>query len=78
MYEYSLMVKATELTSEALAAATGHDNVGQTVLAALGNAVNEVSRGVESFQGGGWEIISHQLTTFDRYFITSFLLRRQK
>jgi hypothetical protein len=77
MYEYSLMVKTAHVKSEELATATG-DKLSQIVGGVLGNAASEVSRGVESFQGGGWEIISHQVTRFDRDFVTSFLLRRQK
>jgi len=77
MYEYSVMVKTTDVKSEELATATG-DKLSQIVGVVLGNTANEVSKGVESFQGGGWEIISHQLTRFDHHFVTSFLLRRQK
>ena len=77
MYEYSVMVKTAELNPEALATAT-KDELSKTIGVALGGAMSELSKGMETFQGGGWEIISHQLTRFEHHLFSSFLLRRQK
>ena len=77
MYEYSVMVKTTDLNPEVLATAT-KDELSKAILAALGGAISELSKGIDTFQGGGWEIVSHQLTGFEHHLFTSFLLRRQK
>jgi len=77
MYEYSLMVKTADLNPEALATAT-KDELSKGIGVALGGVIRELSKGMETFQGGGWEIISHQLTGFEHHLFASFLLRRQK
>jgi len=77
MYEYSVMVKTADLKPEALATAT-KDELSKGIGGALGEAISELSKGMDTFQGGGWEIISHQLTTFEHHLFASFLLRRQK
>ena len=77
MYEYSVMVKTADLNPETLATAT-KDELSKAILVALGGAISELSKGVDTFQGGGWEIISHQLTRFEHHLFASFLLRRQK
>ncbi|MCK4529452.1 hypothetical protein KAW18_18970 [candidate division WOR-3 bacterium] len=77
MYEYSLMVKTADVKLEALATATT-DELTQNVAVALGGVIDEVSKSMKLFQGGDWEIISHQLTRLDRYLVASFLLRRPK
>jgi hypothetical protein len=77
MYEYSMMVKTADLSPEALATAN-KDELSKGILGALGAAVSELSKGMDTFQGGGWEIISHQLTRFENHLFASFLLRRQK
>ena len=77
MYEYSMMIKTADLPLETLAAAT-KDELSKAILGALGGAVSGLSKGMETFQGGGWEITSHQLTRFDSRLFASFLLRRQK
>ena len=77
MYEYSLMVKTADVKLEALATATT-DELTQNVAVALGGVIDEVSKSMKSFQGGDWEIISHQLTRLDHYLVASFLLRRPK
>lgn len=77
MYEYSLMVKTADLNPERLATAS-KDELSKGIMGALGGAIGELSKGMETFQGGGWEIISHQLTSFEHHLFASFLLRRKK
>jgi len=77
MYEYSVMVKTVDLNPEALATAN-KDELSKGILGALGGAISELSKGMDAFQGGGWEIVSHQLTRFEHRLVASFLLRRQK
>jgi hypothetical protein len=77
MYEYSMMVKAADLNPEALATANRNE-LSKGILGALGGAISELSKGMDTFQGGGWEIVSHQLTRFEHHLVASFLLRRQK
>lgn len=77
MYEYSMMVKTTDLNPEALATAN-KDELSKGIGVAVGGAISELLKGMDTFQGGGWEIISHQLTAFEHHLFASFLLRRQK
>ena len=77
MYEYGVIFETANVKPEILATATT-DELSQNLAVALGGVMDRVPERMKSFQGGGWEIISHQLTRFDRHLVVSFLLRRQR
>lgn len=76
MVEYGVMAGSAELKPEIKTAPS--DQVTQALTAILSNELNKVNKAVNSFQGGGWEIISHELTRIDSHVIVSFLVRREK
>ncbi len=48
----------------------------QIMTKAIAGITEEVSKALKTLNGGGWEIISRELTKFDNKFIVSFLLKR--
>ena len=48
----------------------------QIMTQAIAGITEEVSKVLKTLDGGGWEIISRELTKFDHKFIVSFLLKR--
>jgi len=77
MYEYGIVFEVADMTPEILATAT-KDEFSQNLGAALNKVITRVPERIKTFQGGDWEITSHQLTRFDHYLVISFLLRRPK
>jgi len=75
MYEYCVMFETADVKPEILVTAT-KDEFSQNLQVALAGVIHRVSERMKTFQGGGWEIMSHQLTRLDLYLIVSFLLRR--
>lgn len=75
-YEYSVMVQGMDVPPQAVQA--GRDELAQSLTIGMGNLIGTMSNAVESFQGGGWEIVSHELTPFGTRLAVSFLLRRAK
>ena len=74
MGEYSMMVQTMQL-QPGMSDATGEE-VGKSLAVALGQIVKTVSTASQKLEGGGWEIVSHELTRIDRHLVVSFLLRR--
>ena len=77
MYEYGIIARTVNLNLEALSTATA-DRLTLDLGVGLKETVDQVSEGMKSFEGGDWEIISHQLTRIDHHLLISFLLRRPK
>jgi len=75
-YEYSVMVQGMDVPPEAIQA--GRDELAQSLTIGIGSVIGKVSNGIESFQGGGWEIVSHEFTPFGTRLVVSFLLRRAR
>ena len=75
-FEYSVMVQGMDIPPQAVQA--GRDELAQTLTIGLGKLIGTMSNAVESFQGGGWEIVSHELTPFGTRLVVSFLLRRAR
>ena len=48
----------------------------QIMTQAIAGITEEASEALKTLDGGGWEIISRELTKFDNKFIVSFLLKR--
>ena len=76
MREYCTMVQTITL-KPGLADATSNE-VSQGIAVGLNNIVQKVTKGMQKLQGGGWEMVSHQLTRIDRHLVVSFLLYRDK
>lgn len=76
MGEYGIMVQALGIKPDMLDATP--EQIGQSFTAGLGRMVEKASKGVDSFDGGGWTIVSHALTKLDRHLIISFLLHRER
>lgn len=77
MYEYAILSEAVNVKPEVLVAATKKellDNLG----IALIRVMDIAQKSIKTFQGGGWEILSHQMTRLDHHLVVSFLIRRQK
>ena len=49
----------------------------QIMTKAIAGITEEVSENLKTLDGGGWEIITRELTKFNNKFIVSFLLKRQ-
>ena len=50
--------------------------VDNAVLKLLNEILQKTSKGIETFKGGGWDIVSHEITRIERHLVVSFLLRR--
>jgi len=48
----------------------------QIMTKAIAGITEEVSENLKTLDGGGWEIITRELTKFNNKFIVSFLLKR--
>lgn len=77
MYEYGLISEVADVKLEKLTTAIKDEFV-QNLQVALAGVIFRVTERMKTFQGGGWEIMSHQLTSLDRYLVVSFLIRCQK
>jgi len=74
MSEYSMMVQTAEL-KPGIADMTTNE-VSQSLSQAFGQAVSKAAQGANTVAGGGWEILSHEITRLDRHLVVSFLLKR--
>ena len=77
MYEYSLISEVADVKLEKVATAT-NDEFTKNLQASLSGVIFRVTERMKAFQGGGWEIMSHQLTSLGSFLVVSFLIRRQK
>ena len=73
-YEYSVMAQGVDVPPQAVQA--GRDELAQSLTFGLGKLMGQVSKGIDSLEGGGWEIVSHQLTPFGTRLVVTFLLRK--
>ena len=75
MAEHRLMLFAMKLLPDVLEASS--NEIGRGLTLSLGRILDEdISKRLDSLEGGGWEIVSHNLTTMDQHLIFSFLIRR--
>ena len=74
MTEYGIFVKTIEL-KQRLADATA-DEVSEGLAGGLGNYLKNLPKMLESFEGGGWKTVSHNLTRIDRHLVLSLLISR--
>ncbi len=75
MAEHRLMLFAMKLLPDVLEASS--NEIGRGLTLSLGRILDaDISKRLDSLEGGGWEIVSHNLTTMDQHLIFSFLIRR--
>jgi hypothetical protein len=74
--EYSIMVHTIQL-KPGIGDATS-DEVSQGLTIALAQVIQTVGKAAQSLEGGGWDVISHEITRLDRHVVISFLLSRSK
>jgi len=74
MAEYAVLATTGEL-KVGMADASANE-VSQSVTVVLNQIVQKAAKGMEKLQGGGWDIVSHEVTRIDRHLVVSFLLRR--
>jgi len=74
MAEYGVMAQSVDLKPEAYSA-TGA-LLAKTITESMNQILIKASKGLQSFQGGGWDIMSHQITRIGDHLVVSFLLRR--
>lgn len=75
-FEYGMMVETGELKPGMADATAGE--VSRSLTLGLGNIVQKASKGLETLEGGGWVIVSHDLTRIERHLVLSLLVRRDK
>jgi hypothetical protein len=76
MIEYSVIVRTPQLQLGTTEPNSGE--VSEATACALGGIVREVSEDCGKVEGGGWRVLSHDLTRIDRQMIVSFLLCREE
>lgn len=74
--EYATLVEVGEL-QKGIEDMKSKD-VAVSMISGLGGLVNKVSDAIKTLDGGGWEIVSHEITVISKHLIVSFLLKRQK
>ena len=75
MAEHRLMLFAMKLLPDVLEASS--NEIGRGLTLSLGRILDEdISKRLDSLEGGGWEIVSHNLTAMGQHLIFSFLIRR--
>ena len=75
-HELGMMVAGLEIAPDILAQAT--DVVTDQMQQGLAVILETTQSELPSYQGGGWEIVSHTLTRLDSHLIVTFLLRRPR
>ena len=74
MAEYGVMAQSVDLKPEAYSASGAL--LAKTITESTNQILIKAAKGLQSVQGGGWEILSHQITRIGDHLIVSFLLRR--
>jgi hypothetical protein len=75
-YEYSIGFQTLEMRP-GLADASAAE-VNDALSREVGNTVRDLAEALPTLVGGGWEIISHGITSLDGRLVVSFLTRRPK
>jgi len=74
--QYATLVQVGEL--EALVSDMTSREAALSMTKALGELVNKVTQAIGTLDGGGWEIVSHEITAISKHLIVSFLVKREK
>jgi len=74
--EYATLVQVGEL--EAHISDLAPEDVALSFTKALGGLVHKVTQAIKTLDGGGWQIMSHEITAISKHLIVTFLVKRQK
>jgi hypothetical protein len=74
MKEYAVMAETVTLKPEAYSATASQ--LAQLVTTSVNRIVVKASKGLPKFQGGGWDIVSYNLTRLGDHLVVSFLISR--
>lgn len=72
-YEFALLTQSVKIPA---AAELEKVDFGEAIGVGLGPQPKVLANSVKSFQGGGWEVVSHDLTVHGNILIITYLLRR--
>lgn len=75
-YDYQLFANPHPLAPGTDKMSTEELTVGLTT--ALAPMVGQIGETLDSLDGGGWEIVSHELTKIENNLILTFLVRRPR
>jgi hypothetical protein len=75
MYEYAIMSETVAL--ELLTGKTKKELLNKLEMALI-RVMDVVHKSLRTYEGGGWEILSHDLTKLEHHFLITFLIRRKK
>jgi hypothetical protein len=75
-YEYSVGLQTLEMRPGLADVAS--DQLNLELTRDVGSMVRDAAEGIQTVQGGGWEVISHGITGLDGRLVISLLLRRPK
>ena len=75
-YDYASNVRMIDVNPAMLNLDTG--KIGEILTKQMGIAVSETGKHCDIADGGGWEIVSHDLQFFGNRLAVSFVLRRPK
>ncbi len=73
-YEYAFMVETVTI-QPGIADATA-DEVSHTIVGTFAPLVGKLGTNLPQLAGGGWQVVSHDLTRIDRHLILTFVIRR--
>ncbi|MCK5600315.1 hypothetical protein KAR91_00430 [Candidatus Pacearchaeota archaeon] len=74
MAEYGMMVQTIEIKPDIADAPASEFS--QYFTAGLNQIVQKASKGLNSFEGGGWSFVSHDLTKIDHHLVLSLLIQK--
>ena len=74
-YDYGMMFQGMTLKPGIADQTT--DEVAKAMTMASGKLVKRISQGVNTLDGGGWEVVSHALLRIDRHLLVSSMIRRE-
>ena len=76
MAEYAVMGGYVELKPDVFTAPC--NQVTETIIASVNHELEKTKKGLKSFLGGGWEIVSHEVTRIEHCLVVSFIVCRGK
>jgi hypothetical protein len=76
MTEYGMMTTTFKLKEE-LEGITS-DEISQSLSLGTHEYLKSLPASLDSFEGGGWRVVSHALTKIDSHLVLTFLIYRDK
>jgi hypothetical protein len=74
--EYAFLVRSCELPANMIAESA--DFRGRVIAEKLGTFVESLHQSLESFDDGGWQVLSHTLLETNDSLVVSFLIYRRR